>query len=82
MIGYIEMAKWYYKIELNKRIKEYNTNNEKSDYLISDIIIIEENKNIKFEKEYYQNGKESRFINTGLSIILILFFIIYTIKKL
>lgn len=75
------MSRWYYRIESNRRIKKYNTYNGKTDYFIQDAVKIEENKKIKFEKEYYQNGKESRFVNTGLSITLILFFIIYAIRN-
>lgn len=76
------MAKWHYKIESNKRIKKFNTYNGKTDYFIQDVVKIEENKKIKFEKEYYQNGKESRFVNFFIALSLLFVFIIYIVCTL
>lgn len=75
------MAKWHYRIESNQRIKGYNHKNGTHDYLIQDVVKIEENGKARFEKEYYQNGGKSKFVNIGLSCILMLILLIYAIRN-
>ena len=76
------MAKWHYRIESNQRIKGYNHKNGKHDYLIQDVVKIEENGKARFEKEYYQNGKRSILVNIALSCILILIFLTCATRNL
>ena len=73
------MAKWHYTIESNQRIKEYNHKNGKHDYLIRDVVKMEENGNGRFEKEYYGQGKPSVFVNIVLSLALLISFSLYII---
>ncbi len=76
------MAKWHYTIESNQRIKEYNHKNGKHDYLIRDIVKIEENGNGRFKKEYYQNGNINFILNLMFSIILFLLFLLHGLNNI
>lgn len=77
------MAKWHYYIEAKNRIKENttSTNNQKN-YLINDVVLLKENKKIRYQRKNYERGHSLWFINISFTFLLILFFILYLFNSL